>query len=91
MTTQEAIEIIKYASAFNADNSPLTDALGIAIEALEVQDVLISMLLSYEDEHICEEMCDDYEMNEWCEAHCRYTCPQKECYLKYAKFIIGVE
>ena len=37
MTAQEAIEIIKYASAFNSDNSPLTKALDMAIEALERQ------------------------------------------------------
>ena len=35
MTEQEAIEIIKYASAFNSDNSPLTKALDMAIKALE--------------------------------------------------------
>lgn len=37
MTVQEAIETIKYASAFNADNSPLTEALEIAIAALKKQ------------------------------------------------------
>lgn len=35
MTDQEAIEIIKYASAFNKDNSPLTKALEIGIKAIE--------------------------------------------------------
>lgn len=35
MTEQKAIETIKYASAFNSDNSPLTKALDIAIKALE--------------------------------------------------------
>lgn len=35
MTEQEAIETIKYASAFNADNSPLSEALTMAINALE--------------------------------------------------------
>ena len=38
MTTEKAIEIIKYASAFNSDNSQLTKALDIAIFGLkEVQ------------------------------------------------------
>ena len=37
MTEIEAIEIIKYASAFNSENSPLTKALNMAIEALEKQ------------------------------------------------------
>lgn len=37
MTEQQAIETIKYASAFNRDNSPLTIALNVAIEALEKQ------------------------------------------------------
>jgi hypothetical protein len=32
---EEAIEIIKYASAFNSANSPLTKALDMAIEALK--------------------------------------------------------
>lgn len=35
MTEKEAIEIIKYASAFNRENSPLTKALDTAIKALE--------------------------------------------------------
>lgn len=35
MTENESIEIIKYASAFNSDNSPLTKALEVAIQALE--------------------------------------------------------
>lgn len=35
MTEQKAIEVIKYASAFNSDNSPLTEALDMAIKALE--------------------------------------------------------
>lgn len=35
MTEQKAIEVIKYASAFNSDNSPLTKALTMAIVALE--------------------------------------------------------
>ena len=35
MTENEAIEIIKYASAFNLDSSPLTKALEVAITALE--------------------------------------------------------
>ena len=35
MTENEAIEIIKYASAFNLDNSPLTKALEVAITTLE--------------------------------------------------------
>ena len=37
MTEREAIEIIKYASAFNSDNSSLTIALDIAIKVLEKQ------------------------------------------------------
>ena len=37
MTEQQAIEMIKYASAFNRDNSPLTIALNVAIEVLEKQ------------------------------------------------------
>ena len=37
MTEQEAIEIIKYASAFNSDNSPLMKALDVAMKALEKQ------------------------------------------------------
>jgi hypothetical protein len=34
ISREEAIEIIKYASAFNSANSPLTKALDMAIEAL---------------------------------------------------------
>ena len=35
MTENESIDIIKYASAFNRDNSPLTKALETGIQALE--------------------------------------------------------
>lgn len=35
MTEFEAIETIRYASAFNSDNSPLIKALDVAIKALE--------------------------------------------------------
>lgn len=37
MREREAIETIKYATAFNSDNSPLTRALDMATEALEKQ------------------------------------------------------
>lgn len=37
MTEQEAIDTIKYASAFNSENSPLTKALKMATDALEKQ------------------------------------------------------
>ncbi|MDO5574412.1 MAG: DUF551 domain-containing protein [bacterium] len=38
MEIREAIEVIKYASAFNSDNSRLTVALDMAISALEEQE-----------------------------------------------------
>lgn len=37
MNEQEAIETILYASAFNREDSPLTQALDMAIEALKKQ------------------------------------------------------
>lgn len=37
MNEQEAIETILYASAFNREDSPLTQALDMAIKALEKQ------------------------------------------------------
>jgi hypothetical protein len=37
MTVQEAIETIKYAGAFNREDSPLTVALDMAEESLEKQ------------------------------------------------------
>lgn len=43
MTVQEAIEIIKYAYAFNSENSPLTKALDIAIEGLEEVEQYIAL------------------------------------------------
>lgn len=42
MTIEEAIETVEYAAAFNADNSPLTKALGVLISAARKQQ-----------EHIC--------------------------------------
>lgn len=35
MTIDKAIETIKYASAFNSENSPLAEALEMAIDALQ--------------------------------------------------------
>ena len=78
MTEQEAIEIIKYASAFNSDNSPLTKALDMAIEALEKQipkkpdlegDGYADGYLVY-DTWICPNCGKhyevDYEEYDWC-------------------------
>lgn len=52
-----------------------------AIKALENQNTLLDFLVSIEISNICE----DDRMCEWCEEHCAYACPQKECYLKYAE------
>lgn len=48
MSESDAIEIIKYASAFNNDNSPLTKALDMAIRALENQEKLKERITGYE-------------------------------------------
>lgn len=48
MSENDAVEIIKYASAFNNDNSPLTKALDIAIKALENQEKLKERITEYE-------------------------------------------
>lgn len=48
MTEQQAIETIKYASAFNQDNSPLTIALDMAIKAMENQEKLKERITEYE-------------------------------------------
>ena len=44
MKEQEAIETIKYASAFNTDNSPLSEALTMASEALKKQSSIENVL-----------------------------------------------
>ena len=48
MSENDAIEIIKYASAFNNDNSPLTKALDMSIKALENQEKLKEWITEYE-------------------------------------------
>ena len=48
MRENDAIEIIKYASAFNNDNSPLTKALDMSIKALENQEKLKERITEYE-------------------------------------------
>lgn len=50
MTVQEAIETIKYASAFNREDSPLTVALDMAVEALEKQIKLEEVVARLEEE-----------------------------------------
>ena len=48
MSENDAVEIIKYASAFNNDNSPLTKALDMAVAALENQEKLKERITEYE-------------------------------------------
>lgn len=48
-------------------------------------DILIDHLLVLaESDYICNQMADVMEGREqWCEVHCKYNCPQKECYYKW--------
>ena len=78
MTEQQAIETIKYASAFNRDNSPLTIALDMAIKAMEKQIPKKPDLEGdgYADGHLVYDtwICPrcgvkyevDYEEYDWC-------------------------
>lgn len=78
MTEQQAIETIKYASAFNQDNSPLTIALDMAIKAMEKQIPKKPDLEGdgYADGHLVYDtwICPrcgvkyevDYEEYDWC-------------------------
>ena len=45
-------------------------------------DILLDLLVDFTSEQICEELslCDDY-----CESHCKYAAPQKECLMEYAR------
>lgn len=56
----------------------------------KAKDILIDLLVGFESPYICEEM-DSYELNDdnesWCFRNCKYSCPQKECYLKYLEFV----
>lgn len=69
MKENEAIDIIKYASAFNRDNSPLTKALEVAIKALEeVQqyraiDTVEDIRETYSLCKILQNVVDDYSSN----------------------------
>ena len=88
MTEREAIEMIKQVPLYryeceleNHRQSDLFKALYSAIKALENQSTLLEFLVSLEISNICE----DDRMCEWCEEHCAYVWPQKECYLKYAE------
>lgn len=48
MNEQEAIETILYASAFNREDSPLTQALDMTIEALEEKGAIERIVKSLE-------------------------------------------
>lgn len=48
-------------------------------------DVLPDLLVSFESERICNDM----STTEYCEKNCKYACPQKECYMKYAEMKIN--
>lgn len=95
MTEREAIESIKdileEATAYEYAVCYVTgcneEPLKMAIEALENQSALLDFLVSLEISNICE----DDRMQEWCEEHCKYACPQKECYLKYAEIERGAK
>ena len=45
------------------------------------QDVLLDLLVASESDYICDEM----SVTDYCIENCKYTCPQKECYMKYAE------
>lgn len=87
MTEQQAIETIKYASAFNRDNSPLTIALNVAIEALEKQiprkpdyeadgyDENGNLIYDYAKCPICGHDFE-YDINDWGCNYCS-DCGQK--------------
>jgi hypothetical protein len=48
---------------------------------MTVQDVLLDLLVASESDWICLEMVD----TDYCIGNCKYDCPQKECYMKYAE------
>lgn len=50
-------------------------------------EVLLDLLVTFESDRIC----DDMSTTEYCEKHCNYTCPQKECYMKYAEIKVKDE
>lgn len=88
MTVQEAIKAIKYNKP-TSGYTILCEALDMAIEALEKKDALLEMLVEMESGRVCEVMNVSECGEEWCQEHCEYQLPQKECYLKYAEIRLG--
>lgn len=53
----------------------------LAEEYQREQDVLLDLLAASESDYICDEL----SVTDYCIENCKYTCPQKECYMKYAE------
>lgn len=88
MTSKEAIKRMKYRIdtaaeiAGRGEDGKAFDDMELAIEALENQEVFIEMLVNSLSDLVCNSLMD--YCDGWCEKHCKYDCPQRECYLKYA-------
>lgn len=91
MTSKEAIEKMKYRIdtaaeiAGRGEDGKAFEDMELAIEALENQEIILKILAEIECWCTCEEMCQDERGEKWCEEHCKYSYPQRECYLKYVE------
>ena len=46
----------------------------------QLLDAALTMLVSFQIDIVCDQM---HDVGDWCEKHCEYDCPQKECYKRY--------
>lgn len=70
----------------NNDAKNVIEAQEMAISALKIQDKLLNILKGFGSDLPCDESPDD----DWCAEHCQYIEPQKECWIRWAKGVMGL-
>ena len=48
---------------------------------MEINEKTLAFLIDQELDCLCEEMFE--RDHEWCATHCTYSCPQRECWLRF--------
>ena len=86
MTREEAIRELMFAKREVIVDSFIDKAYDMAISALKIQDKLLDILKGFGSELPCDESPDD----DWCAEHCEYTEPQNECWIRWAKGVMGL-
>ena len=61
-------------------------AMELAVEAMKIQDKLLETLNGFGSDLPCDESPD----SDWCAEHCQYSEPQNECWIRWAKGVLGL-